>query len=143
MAAGALPDGTAVIVSGGSDRTVRMWRMADGVPLGRPLTGHTGNVNAVAVGTLRDGTAVIVSGGSDRTVRVWRMADGLSMGEPLTGHSDRVTAVAIAPDGTWLASAGDDQTVRIWDSALATGHRQRALAKPVEMTERPLGPTGN
>ena len=42
VAAGALPDGTPVIVSGGDDGTVRVWRTADGTPAGEPLTGHTG-----------------------------------------------------------------------------------------------------
>jgi len=37
VAAGALPDGTPVIVSGGHDRTVRAWRLADGTPLAHPL----------------------------------------------------------------------------------------------------------
>jgi len=37
VAVGALPDGTPVIVSGGSDRTVRAWRLADGTPLAHPL----------------------------------------------------------------------------------------------------------
>ena len=73
---GALPDGTPVIVSGGGDGTVRVWRLADGTPVGEPLTGHDGGVNAVAVGALPDGTPVIVSGGDDGTVRVWRLADG-------------------------------------------------------------------
>ena len=33
-----------------TDRTVRVWRLADGTPVGEPLTGHTGAVDAVAVG---------------------------------------------------------------------------------------------
>ena len=33
VAAGALPDGTPVIISGGHDGTVRVWRTADGTPL--------------------------------------------------------------------------------------------------------------
>jgi WD40 repeat protein len=33
VAAGALPDGTPVIASGGDDGTVRVWRLADGTPL--------------------------------------------------------------------------------------------------------------
>ena len=86
VAVGALPDGTPVIVSGGGDGTVRVWRLADGTPVGEPLTGHAGGVNAVAVGALPDGTPVIVSGGDDGTVRVWRLADGTPVGEPLTGH---------------------------------------------------------
>ena len=81
VAVGALPDGTPVIVSAHDDYghgTVRVWRLADGAPVGEPLTGHVGRVHAVAVGALPDGTPVIVSGGgdSDGTVRVWRLADG-------------------------------------------------------------------
>ena len=37
VAVGALPDGTPVIVSGGDDGTVRVWRLADGTPVGEPL----------------------------------------------------------------------------------------------------------
>ena len=38
VAVGALPDGTPVIISGGDDGTVRVWRLADGTPVGEPLT---------------------------------------------------------------------------------------------------------
>ena len=48
---------------------MRVWRLADGAPVGEPLTGHTGLVNAVAVGALPDGTPVIVSGGGSVTAR--------------------------------------------------------------------------
>ena len=37
VAAEALPDGTPVIISGGEDGTVRVWRTADGIPLVPPL----------------------------------------------------------------------------------------------------------
>jgi len=37
VAAGALADGTPVIISGGLDGTVRVWRLADGTPNGEPL----------------------------------------------------------------------------------------------------------
>ena len=38
VAAGALPDGTPVIISGGGgDGAVRVWRLADGTPLLPPL----------------------------------------------------------------------------------------------------------
>jgi WD40 repeat protein len=40
VAAGTLPDGTPVIISGGEDGTVWVWRTADGTPVGEPLTGH-------------------------------------------------------------------------------------------------------
>jgi len=117
VAAGELPDGTPVIVSSGSDGTVRVWRLADGIPVGEPLTGHTNGVTAVAAGALPDGIPVIVSGGWDGTVRVWRLADGAPVGEPLTGHTGWVNAVAIGelPGGTpVIVSGGSDGTVRVW-----------------------------
>ena len=119
VAVGALPDGTPVVVSGGWDGTVRVWRLADGAPVGEPLTGHNSAVVAVAVGALPDGTPVVVSGSgySDGTVRVWRLADGAPVGEPLTGHAGPVNAVAAGrlPDGTpVIVSGGDDGTVRVW-----------------------------
>ena len=82
VAVGALPDGTPVIVSSGGDKTVRVWRLADGTPVGKPLPGHAW-VNAVAVGRLPDGTPVIISSGEDGTVRVWRLADGTPLVPPL------------------------------------------------------------
>ena len=123
VAAGTLPDGTPVIISGGWDGTVRVWRLADGTPLGEPLPGHSGWVAAVAAGTLPDGTPVIISGGRDGTVRVWRLADGTPLGEPLPGHGGPVTAVAAGtlPDGTpVIISGGDDGTVRVWRLADGT-----------------------
>lgn len=42
-----------------------------GVPMGQPLTGHSGNVHGVAVASFQD-QAAIVSGGADASVRVWK-----------------------------------------------------------------------
>ena len=123
VAAGALPDGTPVIISGGGDGTVRVWRTGRRHPGRRAAAGHDGGVNAVAAGALPDGTPVIISGGDDGTVRVWRLADGTPVGEPLTGHDGAVTAVAAGalPDGTpVIISGGDDGTVRVWRLADGT-----------------------
>ncbi|HET9967300.1 MAG TPA: hypothetical protein VFQ68_03625 [Streptosporangiaceae bacterium] len=46
-----------------------MWRLADGSPVGEPLRGHGGGMQAVAAGALPDGTPVIISGGHDGTIR--------------------------------------------------------------------------
>ena len=77
---------------------MRVWDAVTGQPAGQPLTGHTGEVTAVAVGRAGD-RDVIVSGGRDGTVRVWDAVTGQPAGQPLTGHTGGVTAVAVGRAG--------------------------------------------
>jgi two-component system, NarL family, nitrate/nitrite response regulator NarL len=100
------------------DGTVRAWRLADGTPVGEPLTGHSDSVNAMAVGALPDGTPVIVSGGADGTVRVWRLADGTPVVPPLDLPGS-VRGVAVHGN-VIVASAGADISAH-----------QPALARPM------------
>jgi WD40 repeat protein len=102
VAIGALSDGTPVVVSGSDDRTIRLWHLHDGTPLGRPIAGHEDAVTAVAVGALSDGTPVVVSGSDDRTMRLWHLDDGRSLAPPLPAA---ITAVAIG-EGTIVACHG-------------------------------------
>ena len=113
-------DGRPVVISGGGDRTVRVWDLATGAPVGDPFTGHGGWVRSVAAAEL-DGRPVVISGSDDETVRVWDLATGAPVGDPFTGHGDWVRAVAAAElDGRPVVISGsDDRTVRVWD--LATG----------------------
>ena len=109
---GALPDGTPVIVTvgGGDDSTVRVWRLADGTPVGEPLTGHADGDRGGGGGAAgrHPGHRQRRRRLRHRTVRVWRLADGTPVGEPLTGHAGAVTAVAVGalPDGTPVIVSG-------------------------------------
>ena len=96
---GALPDGTPIVVSGSDYGTVRVWRLADGNPVGAPLWKYGGDlaegaVRAVAVGRLPDGTPIVVNGSDDGTVRVWRLADRTPVVPPLE-LPEPVSAVAV------------------------------------------------
>jgi hypothetical protein len=113
------PDG-ARIVSGSSDKTVRVWGLRSG-HLERILEGHTGEVKAVAI--TPDG-ARIVSGSSDKTVRVWDLRSG-HLERILEGHTDEVLAVAITPDGARIVSGGQDEAMRVWN--LDSGRPERTL----------------
>ena len=75
-----------------------VWDAVTGDPVGAPLAGHDGQVNAVAVGRAGD-RDVIVSGSDDGTVRVWDAVTGHPVGAPLAGHDGRVNAVAIGRAG--------------------------------------------
>jgi WD40 repeat protein len=113
-------EGRRVIVSVGSDATVRVWDVARGTPVGRPLTLHGEEwVSAVAVAEL-NGRPVVVTGGG--TVRVWDVARGTPVGRPLTlpVEEEWVSAVAVAElNGRPVVVTGGG-TLRVWDLARGT-----------------------
>ncbi|GAA4736773.1 WD40 repeat domain-containing protein [Phytohabitans rumicis] len=65
----AVMDGRTIVVSGGADKTVRVWDAATGAPVGDPYTGHIDEVWSAAVGQM-DGRTIVVSGGADKTLGV-------------------------------------------------------------------------
>ncbi len=79
---------------------MRAWRLADGTPLGQPLTGYTG-----AVAVAPDGSW-LAAGGADGTVWVWRMTDGTPLVPPLN-LSESVRAVAVRGNVIITAAGAD------------------------------------
>jgi WD40 repeat protein len=73
------PDGQR-IVSGSSDRKMRLWDANTGKQLGAPFKGHKDAVSTVAFS--HDGKQ-IVSGSNDTTVRLWDAMTGKQIGQPL------------------------------------------------------------
>ena len=86
---------------------MRVWRLADGTPVGEPLAGHDGPVHAVAAGTLPDGTPVIISGGGDGRCGCggWPTAPRSASRWPATRWVSAVAAGAL-PDGTPVIISG-------------------------------------
>ncbi|KAG6326499.1 hypothetical protein ID866_12590 [Astraeus odoratus] len=60
------------MISGSSDKTVRVWDAERGVQIGSPLESHTENVTSVALSP--DGTR-ITSGSTNKTVVVLKLTD--------------------------------------------------------------------
>lgn len=113
-----------VIVSGSSDKTLRLWDAASGKAIGEPLKGHENSVSSVA---FSPAAKVIVSGSSDNTLKLWDAATGKPMGEALEGHESYVNSVAFSPDGKVIVSGSFDNTLRLWDA-----ETQTALGEPLK-----------
>ncbi|KIJ50176.1 hypothetical protein M422DRAFT_160058, partial [Sphaerobolus stellatus SS14] len=101
------------IVSGSSDKTIRVWDASTGAEILPPLQGHNGLVLSVAFS--QDGSK-IVSGSDDNTIRVWDASTGAEILPPLQGHNDLVLSVAFSQDGLKIVSGSDDKTIRVWDA---------------------------
>ena len=104
------PDGKR-IVSGSSDKTIRIWDATTGKEL-ETLEGHTIAVNSVSFSP--DGKR-IVSGSYDRTIRIWDATTGEVL-DTLEGHTRAVKTVSFSPDGKRIVSCSGDNTIRIWDA---------------------------
>jgi WD40 repeat protein len=100
------------ILTGGADKTVRLWDVATGEQL-RRFDGPTESVRAVALSP--DGRYA-VSGGPDFKLRLWDVQQGRAVWQ-LAGHTQAVSGVAFTPDSTRVVSSGWDAAVRIWDVA--------------------------
>ena len=134
VAVGTLPTAPHVIVTGGDDGTVRIWRSADGTPVGNPLVGHiiwvpSGpplGLNATIVYPVQAGRRALrigpatVSGGGDGTGK----CGGLPTAPP-SGTRCRLTARwrrwrRALQDGIRFIVTGGDRAVRVWRLADGT-----------------------
>ncbi|MBA4186500.1 MAG: hypothetical protein C0467_00635 [Planctomycetaceae bacterium] len=104
-----VPDGS-LLVTGGEDKTVRVWEIGSGKQL-RSLQGHLGRVTASA--SRADGKQ-IASGSEDGAIRMWDLnADDDH--RALSEAADSLWAVAFSPDGKHVAAAGADKTIRVYN----------------------------
>ncbi len=102
------PDGKAVL-TGGEDRTLRLWELPSGNPIGPPIR-HSASIVAVAFNA--DGKRVL-TGSQDRTLQQWDSGDWKPLGPPLR-HQGTVNGVAFVPGTPLLASGSDDNSARFW-----------------------------
>jgi WD40 repeat protein/transcriptional regulator with XRE-family HTH domain len=122
-------DGKTLAAVNGSNFTIGLWKVATGQRIGRPLSGHGGQINSVAFSP----KGQILAVGADPGNPSGSCRGKLHRGAPIVlwyGATHRETAicgipsvwsVAFSPNGQILASGSEDGTVRLWE--VATGHQ--------------------
>lgn len=99
---------SAIIVSGGCDRDLKVWDLETGT-IKHNMTGHASTVRCLRV---LEGTSIAISGGRDSTVRVWDVSTGKLL-RVLAGHQNSVRCLEVA--GARVATGSYDTTCRVWD----------------------------
>lgn len=103
------PD-SSMLASGSEDRSINLWRVADGER--RVFGEHPSGVVSVAFSPDGNGQT-LASGDHGGNVRLWRVSSGALL-RTLTGHSGDVGALSFYPDGSTLLSGGADHAVNLW-----------------------------
>ncbi|KAF9012449.1 nuclear mRNA splicing protein [Cyathus striatus] len=98
------------ILTGGHDRTVRLWNAASGAEI---MTFASHGYEVLTLSVSHD-NAQFSSAGGDRSVFVWDVATGATT-RRLSGHMGKVHCVEYNEDASVLASGSYDSTVRLWD----------------------------
>ena len=113
------------LISGGADKTARIWDVASGQTL-QMLKGHTRTILTVDISP--DGTRA-VTGGEDKTLRLWDAKSGKVV-QRFRGHWGDVEAVMFIAGARQILSAGRDRSIRLWEA------RSGRLIKTVARTAR-------
>jgi WD40 repeat protein len=109
-----------LLVTGGYDRSIRLWR-TDSHNLARTWRTSAEGITALDIAP---GGRTIASAAADGTVRLWTTSSS-RVQRTLKAHEGRVTALAFAPDNGMLATAGEDGVVKLWN--LRSGRSARTL----------------
>ncbi|HMF16372.1 MAG TPA: WD40 repeat domain-containing protein, partial [Gemmataceae bacterium] len=98
-------------VSGGDDKTLRLWEVATGKEV-RKFEGH----NNTCWGLFTPDGKQILSHSFDNTLRLWDVASGNEV-RRFTGHTEHLFGAFLLPGGKQALSYAADRTARLWDLA--------------------------
>ncbi|GJE96732.1 WD40 repeat domain-containing protein [Phanerochaete sordida] len=111
------------ILTGGADRTVRLWNPSVGTEI-KTYAAHGYEVLSI---TVAHDNSRFASSGGDRSVFLWDVSTGATI-RRIAGHMGKINAVEFNDDASVVASGSYDSTVRLWD--LKSQNRQ-----PIQVLE--------
>jgi WD40 repeat protein len=112
------------IISGGQDgakadenSAVRIWDVAQGTLVNKPLKGHKQSITSVMY---KPDIRAILSGSMDASVRLWRPAQISETADDqafknFSGYTHAVAGMACQNSGVTLLNASEDGTLHVWD----------------------------
>ncbi|CEO97954.1 EF-hand domain-containing protein [Plasmodiophora brassicae] len=106
--------GSHQVLTGSSDRTIRLWDFEFGHGLKMHYKGHQGKVTCLAVNN--EGKE-FVSGSSANELLVWSLTDRNVL-HSINGHKHAVTFVTFVPGSPEFISGDQSGTFMIWDTRL-------------------------
>lgn len=115
------PDGTQ-FATGSTDKTARVWSIADGTSQSVTFAGPVASIEYSPEGDL------LALTGIDRTVRLLR---GSGTVKELRGHDGPVWRATFSSDGKRLVTASEDRTLRVWPITPDRGETVGQHAGPI------------
>ncbi|GIW80022.1 MAG: hypothetical protein KatS3mg105_1829 [Gemmatales bacterium] len=116
------------IVSGGADRTVRVWDRAS--KRERLTLSFPAAITSLACTSPPASRQLMVVGCGNGSVMICEVKDGTPLWQAQGEHLGAVTSAAFSPDGQWCATGGEDRSIIVWEVAtgnvryrLPEGHR--------------------
>jgi WD40 repeat protein len=130
-----LPDGRRA-VSGGRDRTIRLWDVENARELDR-FPGHRAEVTWVAVSP--DGRRLLSSDFNGHDLRLWDI-EARTQVDRINWGDVSPTRGSFSPDGRYVVWAGSDGVVRLYRLAESGGADRPAAPAPPAATGRAASP---
>ena len=101
------------LISGGLDKTIRIWDLDTCRLIGEPLRGHRQEISCLQFDPRR-AENVIFSGGYDGELICWRFSTGKILNR--VNHAHGLAILCLRVNGTLVITGSTDMTIKIWSS---------------------------
>ncbi|CAD8187590.1 unnamed protein product [Paramecium octaurelia] len=107
-----------ILVSGGDDKSVRIWDYMKGIQIGENLHSHSDGINSIEF-SKPDGM-IILSAGKDGLIKQWHHSDNYRVSEYLPGHDGSILFMVLSTDSKRIITKGKDKKIIQWNIKTAS-----------------------